>query len=206
MSKYKHIIFDIDGTLIDTEYAVLHSLQETLLLLGKKYSIKELSFALGITGEDALKQLEICNIDKTLDIWDKNMDKYREKIILFDGIKDILLVLVKKGYKLGIITSKTKGEFNSDFDDFGITNLFETIICADDSLKHKPNPEPMLKYIEVSNIRPEEALYIGDSQYDAICSKSANVDFGLAVWGHKKKDVFADYYFNIPEDILEVLK
>ena len=206
MSKYKHIVFDIDGTLIDTEYAVLHSLQETLLLLGKNYSIKELAFALGITGEDALKQLGICNIDKALDIWDKNMNKYREKIILFDGIKDILLLLVQKGYKLGIITSKTKEEFDSDFDYFGITNLFEAIICADDTLKHKPNSEPMLKYIEVSNIKPEEELYIGDSKYDLICSKGANVDFGLAVWGHKEKDLFADYYFSIPEDILKIIK
>ena len=58
--KYKHIVFDIDGTLIDTEYAVLHSLQETIKeLSGRKIPCSELRFALGITGTDALKKLEI---------------------------------------------------------------------------------------------------------------------------------------------------
>ena len=53
--KYKHIVFDIDGTLIDTEYAVLHSLQETIKeLSGRKIPCSELRFALGITGTDAL--------------------------------------------------------------------------------------------------------------------------------------------------------
>lgn len=52
--KYKHIVFDIDGTLIDTEYAVLHSLQETIKeLSGRKIPCSELRFALGITGTDA---------------------------------------------------------------------------------------------------------------------------------------------------------
>ena len=51
--KYKHIVFDIDGTLIDTEYAVLHSLQETIKeLSGRKIPCSELRFALGITGTD----------------------------------------------------------------------------------------------------------------------------------------------------------
>ena len=56
--KYKHIVFDIDGTLIDTEYAVLHSLQETIRALsGREIPCSELKFALGITGIDALKKL-----------------------------------------------------------------------------------------------------------------------------------------------------
>ena len=51
--KYKHIVFDIDGTLIDTEYAVLHSLQETIKgLSGREIPCSELRFALGITGTD----------------------------------------------------------------------------------------------------------------------------------------------------------
>ncbi len=56
--KYKHIVFDIDGTLIDTEYAVLHSLQETIRAIsGREMPCPELKFALGITGIDALKNL-----------------------------------------------------------------------------------------------------------------------------------------------------
>lgn len=55
--RYKHIVFDIDGTLIDTEYAVLHSLQDTLIAVtGINREINELTFALGIPGKNALKK------------------------------------------------------------------------------------------------------------------------------------------------------
>lgn len=205
MNLYKHIVFDIDGTLIDTEYAILHSLQDTLLSLDKNYSLEKLSFALGITGKDALKQLKVNDIPNVLKLWDRNMRNYKQKITFFDGIKEVLQELIKRGYELGIVTSKTREEFSSDFDCFGITNYFHCIICADDTLEHKPNPEPLLKYIELTNVKSYEMMYIGDSKYDAMCSKSANVDFGLAVWGHHLKDLSAAYYFDTPKEILKEL-
>lgn len=70
--KYKHIVFDIDGTLIDTEYAVLHSLQETIKgLSGREIPCSELRFALGITGTDALKKLAIKDTSYAIELWDK---------------------------------------------------------------------------------------------------------------------------------------
>ena len=85
--KYKHIVFDIDGTLIDTEYAVLHSLQETIKgLSGREIPCSELRFALGITGTDALKKLAIKDTSYAIELWDKNMRNYTNNIKVFDGI------------------------------------------------------------------------------------------------------------------------
>lgn len=67
--KYKHIVFDIDGTLIDTEYDVIHSLQEIIRALsGREISCSELKFVLGITGIDALKKLEIKDISHAVEL------------------------------------------------------------------------------------------------------------------------------------------
>ena len=83
--KYRHIVFDIDGTLIDTEYAVLRSLQETVRVLsGREIPYSELTFALGITGADALKKLDIKNISYAAELWNKNMRKYADTVKVFD--------------------------------------------------------------------------------------------------------------------------
>ena len=107
--KYQHIVFDIDGTLINTEYAILHSLQDTLeKCIHEKVPIQQLLFVMGITGEDALRQLKINNIQLALKLWEENIKKYSNTITLYDGIPELLSSLSECGYSIGIVTSKNK--------------------------------------------------------------------------------------------------
>ena len=124
--KYKHIVFDIDGTLIDTEYAVLHSLQETIKgLSGREIPCSELRFALGITGTDALKKLAIKDTSYAIELWDKNMRNYINNIKVFDGIVELLKNLLSLDYKMGIVTSKTREEFTHDLSYCSTEEFFE---------------------------------------------------------------------------------
>ena len=203
---YKHIVFDIDGTLIDTEYAILHSLQKTLeLILNKKMDISKLTFALGIPGENALQKLGVDNISSALELWDENMNDFRDTISIFSDIEVVLKSLVSSGYKLGIVTSKTRVEFENNFIPLGINKYFRTIICADDTDEHKPSPYPLLKYMEMSKANNSELLYIGDSAYDMECARKANVDFALAVWGSSSTEIQANYYLEKPSDLLSII-
>ncbi len=202
---YKHMVFDVDGTLINTEYAVLHSLQDTLKeVQNKNYKIEQLEFVLGITGEAAIKQLGITNITETVDLWNKNLNSYKNSVCVFDGIKDLLQKL-SLNYKLGIVTSKTKAEFDEEVTHFGLNNYFGIIICADDTKNHKPNPEPLLKYMELADAKPKETLYIGDSIYDMQCAKSCNIDFAFAKWGNRRQNIEAKYILLNPADLLNYL-
>ena len=186
--KYKHIIFDVDGTLLDTEFAVLHSLQDTVMQYSHiSIPIDKLCFALGIPGKVALERLGIEDTIGANEYWNEMMQKYHKSIGLFDGINDTLSALRDKGYRLGIITSKTKSEFEMDFVPHGISHYFDSIICVDDSPKPKPYPDPILTYLNRNQILASEAIYIGDTEYDSLCAHSAGVDFGLALWGCRNR-------------------
>lgn len=199
----KTVIFDIDGTLLDTEHAVLNSLQDTIFeLTNQKPVLSELTFALGIPGDVALQQLSVENIDYGKTLWYKNFRKYLETVKLFEGVEDTIKNLKSEDYKLGVITSKTRKEYNNEFSPYGLDAYFDFIICVEDSVRPKPFPDPMLKYLEISGSKKEEVVYIGDSIYDMLCASDANVKFGLALWGcHSLKNLRADYYLNSPKDI-----
>lgn len=204
--RYKHIVFDIDGTLIDTEYAVLHSLQETVrTVTGKTPEIKELTFALGITGKDALEKLNFTDIPFALALWGIKMGKYSNTVRVFEGITELLDSLLQFGYESGIVTSKTREEFEHDFSRFSINKYFSTVICADDTSEHKPSPALLFKYMEISNTSNHELLYIGDSLYDMECAKKANIDFALACWGAFSRNITANYYLEKPTELLSIL-
>lgn len=204
--KYKHIIFDIDGTLLDSKYADLHGLQDTLKeLKNEVIDMKELTFALGIPSEVALNQLGIKDIPVATKLWNTNLMKYSHTIRLFDGIRELLPELCQKGYRLGIVTSKNPQEFANDFVPQQIDHYFDTVLCVTDSPRPKPYGDPIITYLERTQILPEEAIYIGDTIYDYQCATHAGIDFGLALWGcMNRENIHARYYLDSPKDILTI--
>lgn len=200
---YSNIIFDIDGTILDTEIAVLSSLQKLLREeLNKKFSFDELSFALGIPGEVTLNKLGVTNVLEAVDKWNEYLKEYFHNVKVFDDIEETLIKLNEIGVSTGIVTSKTNEEFKNDFLPFGLNNYFNFVVCADDTKKHKPDPEPILKFIELSGEDKSKTIYIGDTKYDMECAVSAGVDFGLALWGAKSSEISAKYILENPKQIL----
>ncbi len=204
--KYKQIVFDVDGTLVDTEYAVLHSLQDTLrTCTGKEPALEELTFALGITGEDALKQLAVPALPGTLAPWNEYLEQYGETVNIFSGMEDTLHALSQRGCKFGVATSRIRDNFEKEFKRFPIRRYFDIIVCADDTTEHKPTAGPLLKYMELSGCDRSRLLYVGDSRYDRECARNAGVDFALAGWGSHLKDIDAEYFLSAPAELLHML-
>lgn len=182
--KYDVVVFDVDGTLINTEETILFSLQHMLLrMTGHLYPFEKLYFALGITGAEALRWLELPEPDKAMEMWLAYMGRYEYLQKPFDGIDEIVQWLNAAGVRLGIVTSRTKPEFQKSTAQYNFIKYFDTVVNADDTVKHKPEPEPMLCLLEKMAAEPSKVLYIGDSVYDMECARKAGVDGALALWG-----------------------
>lgn len=204
---YTHIVFDIDGTLIDTRYADMQGLQDTIMeLQGRKIDIDELGFAFGIPGEVALGELGVEDPAEGNKLWHANFMKYRSSVKFFDGIEELVKMLHGKGINLGIITSKNKDEYSHDFLPLGLAGYFGTVIRFEDSKKPKPSPYPMLKYLELTGANPKDVIYIGDTVYDFECASGAGTAFGTAGWGAVAEIKGADHYFTAPGEIYGIMR
>jgi len=204
---YKHFVFDVDGTLLDSEIVVLSTLSRIVEEeLGIKKSNEELFFTLGIPSLEALKLLGIQNREQVKTRWDLYMQEKLDLIVLFDGIKNILDELYKKKIIMGIVTSRSRDALNKMFNNLDLNKYFNYIVCKEDTHYHKPKPDPLLKYLELAKADPSSVIYIGDTHYDSICAFNANIDFGLALWGAKSTlDINAKYIFVKPCDILDLI-
>lgn len=202
------LVFDVDGTILDTEKAILKSLQKVLKEeLKKDYELQDLRFALGIPGKETLKKLNVQNIDVVHPKWSESVLDFSHEVSVFEELEDVIKELSLSKLKLGIVTSKTKQELIDEFEPFGLSGHFEHTVCACDTDKHKPHPEPLFACLQQLDVPNHEAIYIGDSIYDMQCAKSAGVKFALALWGSKTKEGFekADYVLNTPKDILDLI-
>jgi FMN phosphatase YigB (HAD superfamily) len=87
-------------------------------------------------------------------------------IVPFEGVEEMLPRLREMGFKLGVVTSRSRFEFNYDPCLSQWKDLFETVITSDDSERHKPFPDPLLAYLSHSGAVADECIYFGDTEYD----------------------------------------
>ncbi|WP_338216821.1 HAD family hydrolase [Companilactobacillus muriivasis] len=206
----KTILFDVDGTLVDTEKTIIKSWQKTLKdTLNIEPAAEELFYVLGIPGTKAVQKYSNSpqQSKELLTLWEQNDHKMFHYSELFDGIISMLQQLKANNIKLGVVTSRTNQELQLVLNNFDLEKYFSTFITASKTKLHKPNPEPILKAIETLQIDPAETLYIGDSIYDFQCARNANVEFALASWGSKDNPEFSkvDYLLKQPTDLVKLV-
>ena len=207
MRKYDHIVFDIDGTLINTQNAVFSGLKDTLReIAGIEKTTEELLFTFGIPGEEALRLLGIPDPKAALVRWNVHIRKYWPTIDVFPGMRQALEgISAGNPGSMGIVTSKTRLEYEVEFCRFDISRYLTVAVTANDTAAHKPAPDPLFKYMELTGATPGRTLYIGDSVYDMRCAKAAGVDGVLALWGAMDPNVESTYRAAAPIDLLAII-
>jgi len=203
----KYIAFDVDGTLIDALPAALRTLQDVLYeRTGRKYPMELLRKTMGLITEDMFPILSLEYSEELIEEWTLRQLQASDRITIFPGVPETLSALKARGCVLGIVTSRNREEYEADrklFDQ--IEAYFDCVVLAEMTREHKPEPEPLYKFMELCGASPEQALYVGDTEWDMRCASAAGLKGGLALWGALNKDVQAPYIFNEPKDILDLV-
>lgn len=208
----KAALFDLDGTLLDTNELILSSFKHTLkTALNLQVEEREITKHFGQPLQYTFEQYGASNCDELIRIYRAyNEEKHDTMCLAFEGVKEMLIELKSMGIKTAIVTSKRKALCERGLKIAGIIDLFDVIITPESTEKHKPAGEPALKACDILGVLPEEAIMIGDSHIDIQCGKNANcktvaVKYTvLPIEELEKKE--PDYFIDKPADLLQIIK
>jgi pyrophosphatase PpaX len=209
------ILWDFDGTLLDTNDVILQSWQHTYNhYYGHFMPVEHITSCFG---EPLLATMarEFPDVPPK-----ESAEIYREyqKDIAYTwakaipGVFELVEYLKEKGYKQCIVTSRTTESTLRYLDLFHKNDLFDGMVTCDDTDKHKPEPEPIFLGLEKMKSAPEEALMIGDGAFDIKCANNAGVRSALVGWritGSGEpiiKDAVQDYDVETPEDLKKLIE
>ncbi len=201
----KHVIFDVDGTILDTQKPTLEALRIVIEEMQETTLPEDISFIFGYTTEEGLRRLGCTNIQEVAERWVQKLGEQDRSGYVFPEIAELMQELKVQGYKIGVITNRLRHEYNFDFDKLAISEYIDFSVCADDVSLPKPSAEPMLYYLKQMHAKPDEAVFIGDTKADMLCAKQSDVISIVAGWGVEAKDeIVGDYYLATPIDLWQL--
>ncbi len=174
----KAIIFDFDGTLADTLPVCFYAFQSVFTEFdNKEVTPDEIKAMFGPSETGIIREnLMDSNHDKAIELYyEKYSEKHRDLVLENKEINDLLLLLKREGYKLGIVTGKASRSLLISLDCLNMNDLFDVIITGDDVTIPKPHPEGINKALAQLNIKNTDAIFLGDSDADILAGKQANV-------------------------------
>jgi|YelNatPaOPRAMG01_1025707.scaffolds.fasta_scaffold09919_1 2,3-diketo-5-methylthio-1-phosphopentane phosphatase len=179
-SSYKGIIFDLDGTLIDSFSAIFESFNYTMRKLGlPEYSYEDVLKTIGLPLEDVMTNIRGIEDPKdAVKIFRSNYEHiYLEKTRLLPGVKEVLERFYNDGYVMAVSTNKLGRYSRSILEHLGIAKYFVSVVGIGDGLRNKPYPDTIENIISELKLKKEDVVYIGDSLVDAQTAQSAGISF-----------------------------
>ncbi|MDZ5128217.1 pyrophosphatase PpaX [Clostridium perfringens] len=208
----KAVLFDLDGTLINTNDLILKSFKHTFkTILDLEPTEEEITMNYGRPLQEIFKSYDENRIEEMINCYRKiNLELHDDECKEFADVDLMLQTLKNKGIKIGVVTSKKSDMAERGAKLMGIFKYFDTFITPEVTIKHKPEGEPVLKACENLGVSPSEALMVGDSPYDILAGKNAGAKTcGVkytALPIEKLQESKPDFYVDKPLEILELVE
>jgi pyrophosphatase PpaX len=210
--RYPTVLFDLDGTLVDSGAIILASFKHAArTVLARDVEEEQIAALVGGSNlHDQMRVLSPAHVDELVRVYREHNRPLHDELEAFEGVEELVKTLSEQGRKLGIVTAKGRQTVDLAFAVLSLERYFDAVVTADMTDHHKPDPAPVLKALELLESEPADAAFVGDSPYDIAAGKAAGV-FTVAVsWGkiHPEERLLeagADVLVHSPKELLDVL-
>jgi pyrophosphatase PpaX len=205
------VLFDLDGTLIDTNELIISSFLHTLeKYYPGQYKRENVIPFMGPTLEETFEGINKELAQEMIKTYREfNISNHDLFVKEFDGVYETVRVLKENGFKLGIVTTKRLDVALKGIKLTKLDEIFEIVVALEHVKKPKPDPEPILLALEQLQSVPEEALMVGDNHHDILGGKNAGTKTAGVAWSLKGKDYLKqfepDYMLENMTDLLSIL-
>lgn len=210
-NKKKTLLFDLDGTLIDTNELIISSFLHTLeQYYPGQYKREDVLPFNGPSLTETFSKINLEKAEEMIEVYQVHNRAHHDSLVTeFPGVYETIQLLKESGFKLGIVTTKRPDVVEMGL---GLTKLkpfFDSIITFADVTHTKPNPEPVQKALDALGARPEEAIMVGDNYHDILAGKNAGTKTAGVAWALKGRDYLQtfgpDYMLDSIEDLLKIV-
>lgn len=198
----KALLFDFDGTLLNTNELIiqtfLHVLDE---IFPGQYEYEDCLAFIGPSLKQTFDKITPGESEQMVAKYREwNAAHHDELVTEYDGVKETLTELHAMGIRLVIVSTKMHATVIKGLDILGVTHLFEHVIGSDDVSHVKPHPEPVLKALELLQLEKEDVMMIGDNSHDIEGGQNAGVRTAGVAWSIKGEEFLRNYH---PDFILQ---
>jgi pyrophosphatase PpaX len=210
-NKINTVLFDLDGTLIDTNELIISSFLHTLEhYYPNQYKREDVLPFLGPTLRETFEPMDATKVDEMIATYrNYNLAHHDTFVTEFPTVLDTVKILKEKGYKVGIVTTKISDVVIKGLKLTKLDSYFDVIVALDHVEKAKPDPEPIFKALEQLGSKPEEAIMVGDNYHDILAGKNAGTKTAGVAWTIKGRDHLdqfePDYILEEMADLLKIL-
>lgn len=203
MQNVKAVLFDLDGTLVDSLPEIYQGVSKAVSSMGYKVPSEAAVGAMIGRGIGVLVD-RLCNhlgIDVTsetcqtlfsrlLDAWEEAGGRY---VTFYPGVVDAIVALRAQGVKTALVTNKLRSLTVEFIESRGIAHLFDAVVAGDDCPKNKPAPDMLLRAMDILKVDASQAIMVGDSRNDALAGRAAGVTVALVETGYNEGVSIADW-------------
>lgn len=214
MDKIDTVLFDFDGTIMDTNNVILMSWQHTFKTLeNREEKVETLVKTFGEPLETTMRKFfPHIPTEESIEIYRSyHRDNFGELIDLFPGMKELLAKVKGGGFKTGLVTSRLWHTTRQGMEKYGIEEYFDAVVTAEDTTRHKPDPQPVNIALEKLEAKPQQAIMLGDTMFDILCARNAGVRSVLVAWSMAldyRKDFGGDgpdYIIHRADELLDII-